>query len=102
MASDALRALAAFGRFLVVGFASGKWLRVNGGELTMSSRSVLGVIASSGSPEQQAQAHESLLDFSSRGYLHPVVRPLPFEDLPAGVEAVASGAVMGKVVMMVN
>jgi len=102
VASDALRALAAFGRFLVVGFASGKWIRVNGGELTMSSRSVLGVIASSGSPEQQARAHESLLDLSTRGYLNPVVRSLPFEDLPAGLEVVASGAVMGKVVIEVN
>ncbi len=102
VASDALRALAAFGRFLVVGFASGEWIRVNGGELTMSSRSVLGVIASSGSPQQQAGAHESLLDLSTRGYLNPVVRPLPFEDLPAGLDAVAAGAVMGKVVIEVN
>ena len=102
VASDALRALATFGRFLVVGFASGEWIRVNGGELTRSSRSVLGVIASSGSPQQQARAHESLLDLSTQGYLNPAVRPLPFEDLPAGLEAVASGAVMGKVVIEVN
>ncbi len=102
VASDALRAVAAFGRFLVVGFASGEWIRVNGGELTMSSRSVLGVIASSGSSQQQARAHESLLDLSTRGYLNPVVRPLPFEDLPAGLEAVASGAAMGKVVIELN
>ena len=102
VASDALRSLAAFGRFLVVGFASGEWIRVNGGELTMGSRSVLGVIASSGSPQQQAAAHESLLDLSTRGYLNPVVRLLPFEDLPAGLDDVASGAVMGKVVIEAN
>ena len=102
VASDALRALAKFGRFLVVGFASGKWVRINGGELTMSSRSVIGVIASSGTPEQQAEAHESLLDLAARGDLDPVVQPVRFEDLPASVEAVAEGTVMGKLVMQVD
>ena len=99
VASDALRALTNFGRFLVVGFASGKWVRINGGELTMSSRSVIGVIASSGTAEQQAQAHESLLELAARGDLNPVVHPIPFEDLPAGVEAVAEANVMGKGVL---
>jgi NADPH:quinone reductase len=102
VASDTLRALADFGRFLVVGFASGKWVRVNGGELTMSSRSVMGVIASSGTPEQQVHAHESLLDLVARGDLDPVVRAVPFEDLPASVEAVAHGTAMGKLVIRVD
>ncbi len=102
IASDALRALANFGRFLVVGFASGRWIRVNGGELTMSSRSVMGVIASSGTAEQQARAHESLLDLAARGDLNPVVKPVPFEDLPAAVEAVGEAIVMGKGVLQVD
>lgn len=102
VASAALRALADFGRYLVVGFASGKWVRINGGELTMRSRSVIGVIASSGTAEQQAEAHESLLDLAARGDLKPVVQPVPFEDLPASVEAVAEGTVMGKIVMQVD
>ena len=74
VASEAVRALANLGRFLVVGFASGKWMRINGGELIMSSRSVIGVIASSGTAGQQAEAHESLLDLAARGDLEPVVR----------------------------
>ena len=102
VASDALRALANFGRFLVVGFASGTWVRINGGELTMGSRSVIGVIASSGTAAQQVEAHESLLDLAARGDLNPVVQPVPFEDLPASVEAVAEGTVMGKLVMQVG
>ena len=102
VASAALHALAKFGRFLVVGFASGTWLRVDGAELTMSSRSVLGVIASSGSPDQQVRAHESLLALAERGSLSPVVRQLPFDELPAGLEAVAAGSIMGKVVIDVT
>lgn len=102
VASDTLRALATFGRFLVVGFASGRWINVNAAELTMRSRSVMGVIASSGSPEQQAHAHESLLDLASRGDLDPAVCPMAFEDLPAGVEAVAAGSITGKVVIRVT
>ena len=102
VASEALRALANLGRFLVVGFASGKWVRINGGELIMSSRSVIGVIASSGTAGQQAEAHESLLDLAARGDLDPVVQPVSFEDLPASVEAVAQGIVMGKLVIQVD
>ncbi len=102
VASDSLRALADFGRFLVVGFASGKWIRINGGELVTSSRSVMGVIASSGTPEQQAHAHESLLDLAARGDLDPVVQSVPFEDLPASLEAVAHGTVMGKLVIRMD
>jgi NADPH:quinone reductase len=102
VASDALRALANFGRFLVVGFASGTWVRINGGELTMGSRSVIGVIASSGTAAQQVEAHESLLDLAARGDLNPVVQPVPFEGVPASVEAVAEGTVMGKLVTQVG
>jgi NADPH:quinone reductase len=102
VAGDALRGLGKFGRFLVIGFASGQWVRIGGGELTTSSRSVIGVIASSGSSDQQTRAHESLLDLLARGDLSPVVHPLPFEDLPAGLEAIARGAVMGKIVIELN
>jgi NADPH:quinone reductase len=102
VAAEALRTLAKFGRFLVVGFASGTWVRVNGGELTMNSRSVMGVIASSGTRQQQGQAHESLLGLAARGDLNPVVHSVPFEDLPASVEAVAEGAVVGKNVIRLD
>ncbi len=68
----------------------------------MSSRSVKGVIASSGTPEQQARAHESLLDLAARGELNPVVESVPFEDLPASLKAVAEGTVMGKLVIRVG
>ena len=67
VASDTLRALANFGRFLVVGFASGTWVRINGGELTMGSRSVIGVIASSGTAAQQVEAHANSCSTSRPG-----------------------------------
>jgi NADPH2:quinone reductase len=101
-AADALQALASFGRFLVVGFASGAWLKVSGGDLTMSNRSVIGVIAHAGTPDEHASAHETMLSLVADGKLEPVVTTVAFDELPRAVEAVAAGTVMGKMVVQVN
>lgn len=101
VANDALRALAEFGRFLVVGFASGEWVTVDGGDLTMASRSVLGVIASAGTPEENLAAHESLLALAADGSLDPVVTTVGFDRLVDAVEAVEEGTAVGKMVVCV-
>lgn len=101
-AADALQALASFGRFLVVGFASGAWLKVSGGDLTLSNRSVIGVIAHAGTPDEHVSAHETMLSLVADGKLEPVVTTVAFDELPRAVEAVAAGTVMGKMVVQVN
>jgi NADPH:quinone reductase-like Zn-dependent oxidoreductase len=90
------------GRFLVVGFASGQWLQVSGGDLTLSNRSVIGVIAHAGTPEEHADAHEKMLTLAADGTLETPVTTVPFDDLPQAVEAVAAGTVIGKMVVQVD
>jgi NADPH:quinone reductase len=101
-AADALQALASFGRFLVVGFASGQWLQVSGGDLTLSNRSVIGVIAHAGTPEEHADAHERMLTLAADGALDAPVTTVPFDHLSQAVDAVAAGTVIGKMVVQVD
>ncbi len=101
VATDALRATASFGRFLVVGNASGEWIQVDGADLTMSNRSVVGVIANSGTPEENLAAHESLIGLFAEGRLDPAVTTVSFDDLADAVQSVEDGTVMGKLVVRV-
>src|SRR5271156_5381452 len=89
------------GAEVVVGFASGAWLQVSGGDLTLSNRSVIGVIAHAGTPDEHASAHETMLSLAADGKLEPVVTAVAFDELPRAVEAVATGTVMGKMVVRV-
>jgi NADPH2:quinone reductase len=102
VAADALLALASFGRFLVVGNASGAWIQVSGADLTMSNRSVVGVIANAGTAEENVAAHEWLIALAAEGLLEPVVTTVPFDQLADAVQAVADGTVLGKLVVAVG
>jgi NADPH:quinone reductase len=102
VASAALHALAGYGRFLVVGFASGEWLQLSGEEITMSNRTIVGVIASVGTPDEQQEENQTMLRLAAEGALEPVVTTVGFDELPQAVESVATGQAVGKLVVRVD
>jgi NADPH2:quinone reductase len=100
----ALRALAPFGRFLVIGFASGPIASVPLNQVLLRNRSVVGVDwgawAFSDIDANRALVEEALAMMAD-GRLHPVVpSQRPLEDAVPAMRALIDRQVTGKVVLV--
>ena len=97
----ALRGLANEGRFLAVGFASGRWPDVDVRRLVGTNVSVLGVYVGVYSRDQTAGDHEQLVAMLADGRIHSCVTDVAtFADLPVLLERVARGDAIGKAVVV--
>jgi NADPH:quinone reductase len=101
LAAAALAALGRGGRFLAVGFASGRWVEVDTQDLVIRNQSLVGVLASGPSREGEEADHEALLALAERGGLEAHVTPVAFAEVAEAVQRVASGAAVGKLVVQV-
>jgi NADPH2:quinone reductase len=102
VAQQALDAMAIGGRFLAVGFASGTWVQAPTHQLVIRNQSLVGVLASGLTPEQNDADHEALLALAEDGTLDMAITVVPFERTPEAVEAVATGSVQGKRVISIG
>jgi NADPH2:quinone reductase len=102
VAQQSLDAMAIGGRFLAVGFASGTWVQAPTHQLVIRNQSLVGVLASGLTAEENDADHEALLALAAGGTLDMAVTVVPFEQVPEAVEAVAVGTVQGKMVAMVS
>jgi NADPH2:quinone reductase len=100
-ATTALRALAPGGRFLAVGFASGTWVQADTHDLVRRNQSLVGVYAGGYTRDENEVDHEALLALAADGRLDTFTTTSAFDDLPAAMEAVAAGTVIGKLVVQV-
>jgi NADPH2:quinone reductase len=100
-AADATRCIASEGRFLLVGYASGRWLEPNTRHVVTRNYSLVGVYAGSYTREQNEHDHEALLALVDEGKLGTAVtKTVPFDELPAALDEVAQGKVVGKTVLL--
>jgi NADPH2:quinone reductase len=98
--SAATRCIAHEGRLLVVGFASGDWGRVSTPHLTQYNYSVLGVMPSGYDRAFKSGVQKQLMELYRSGAIRvPVGQVFPFEQLPDALAELASGRVMGKLVL---
>ncbi len=102
LADGLVVAMARGGRFLAVGFASGRWVEAPAARLVGRNVSLMGVLAAGWGREDDLAAHEQLLALAAQGKL--VTRPavVPFADLPDAVTRVAAGSAVGKLVLDVG
>jgi NADPH2:quinone reductase len=98
-AEASLRAIAPGGRILAVGFASGRWVHVNTAHAVRRNYSLVGVYAGGYTREETEADHEALLALVAEGRLSTFAHAVPFEALPAAVDAVGNGSVIGKTVV---
>jgi NADPH2:quinone reductase len=100
----ATKCIAHEGRILAVGFGSGSWGQVVTPHLVTRSYGVLGVMPGAGYDRSFKQrAHAELLGHWHAGRLRvPLHRVFPFDHVPAAIEEVAAGKMLGKVVVEVN
>ena len=101
LAEDAITSLARNGRFLAIGFASGRWPTVDVHDLVVTNTSLLGVIAGGQTPEELDHVHAELSALIASGRLHNAVTGTHrFADLPAALQQIADRAVIGKLVLV--
>ena len=98
---DAVRALARGGRLLAIGFASGRWPVIDIHDLVMTNTSIIGVIAGGLARRELDQIHAALEALVLDGRLrNAVTGQVAFDDLPAALQLMADGGVVGKRVVL--
>lgn len=100
--SDSTRYIAYGGRLLAVGFASGEWVKVDTAHVVQRNYALVGVYASGLTREQGEADHEALLSLAAEGKLDSFATVVGFAEIPAAVEAVGAGTVIGKMVARVS
>lgn len=103
LAEAALRATGWYGRFLVVGFASGTITKMPLNLVMLKGVDVLGVFwgeAIVRDPQEHAQNVRQLLDWTKEGKLSPHIHgTYSLEDTPKALAAIANREVKGKVII---
>ena len=89
---------------LAVGFGSGSWGQVVTPHLVARSYSVMGVMPGAAYDRAfKERAHAELVAHWQAGRLRvPLHRVFPFAEVPAAIEEVAAGRMLGKVVVEVG
>jgi NADPH2:quinone reductase len=99
----AFKAIAFEGRFVVIGFASGEWARVNVSDTLLGNVSLIGAMPTGFSPEFYVGAHRDLMKYWNDGKLKVVGNQVfEFDDGLKAIQHIASGKVEGKVVVRVS
>jgi NADPH2:quinone reductase len=99
LADASVRAMAPFARLLAVGFASGTWAQPPTHQLVRANASLVGVYPSGLTRADQEADHEALLALHAQGKLESFATVRSFAGLPDAVDAVATGGVIGKMVI---
>lgn len=100
-AEDAAGALARFGRWLAVGFASGAWPVAQTHQLVWANASLMGVLAAGNTRAELDEIHTRLSGLIGEGRLrNAVTEQVPFDDLPGALQRMADRRVVGKMVMV--
>jgi len=98
----AFKAVAFEGRFVVIGFASGEWARIDISETLFGNISLVGAMPTGFKPEFYSKAHNVLMDYWKEGKLKVVGNQVfEFEDGLKAIQHIASGKVEGKVVVRI-
>jgi NADPH2:quinone reductase len=101
LAEDVVTALGRNGRFLLIGFASGRWPSIDPHELVRTNTSLVGVIAGGQSTEELDRVHAELGELVRSGRLRNSVTATPaFAELPAALRELADRRVVGKQVLV--
>jgi NADPH2:quinone reductase len=102
-ARAAFKAIAFEGRFVVIGFASGEWARVNVSDTLLGNVSLIGAMPTGFSAEFFHDAHRDLMNHWHDGKLKVVGnQAFEFQDGLTAIQQIAAGKVQGKVVVRVS
>jgi NADPH:quinone reductase len=101
LAADAVRAIAAEGRMLLVGFASGTWASVSPIHVVGRNYSVIGVYAGGYSRAFLDYAQDEMSRLYEEGRITTTVtRTVPFARLPEALEELSQRSTLGRSVLV--
>jgi NADPH:quinone reductase len=101
LAEDVITSLGRNGRFLAIGFASGRWPTVDAHALVVTNTSFVGVIAGGQTDDEVSAIHAGLSELIASGHLrNAVTAEVPFDDLPGALQQLADRRVVGKLVLV--
>jgi NADPH2:quinone reductase len=99
----AFKATAFEGRFLVIGYASGEWPKIELPETLPRNISLVGAMPVGFSPDLLLEAHQDLIGHWQRGEIKASnVQTFEFADALKAIEHIAAGKVEGKVVVRIH
>ncbi len=94
------RSIANEGRFLLVGFAGGRWPSLDPELLVNGNFSLIGVYVGAYDQAHTRAVYDEVLPMLADGSLtSPVTRRFDFEELPAALAALADRSAVGKYVL---
>lgn len=98
---EAFNCIAQEGRFMLVGWASGKWPNIEGWKTLMRNCSLVGVYAGrSFGRDVHEEIHRGLMAFYEQGKIRSLTtRTIGFADVPAALEALPTSTQLGRTVM---
>jgi NADPH2:quinone reductase len=97
----ASRCLARGGRFLLVGFAAGRWPTIDAARLVGRNASAVGVYVGAYDRLEHEADHAAMLRLVEAGRLHSnVTSTVGFDEIPTALEVLARGEVIGKTVAL--
>jgi NADPH2:quinone reductase len=104
LAEPSLRALRWFGRYVVIGFASGEIPRLPANQMLLNNRSVIGVDWGAWTmrdPDGHRRLLDDALDLAASGRLHPV-QPVEysFDRVADALDALLGREIIGKVALV--
>lgn len=89
------------GRLLCVGFASGRWPKLDTHDLVVTNTSLVGVFAGGYSRQEVEDMHAGLSALVSAGRLrNAVTETVPFAELPGALQRMGDREVVGKLVLV--
>ena len=99
---EAFGLIAMEGRFMLVGFASGRWPAIEAWHTLGKNCSLVGVYAGrSFGGDVHALAHRQMMELYRQGKLHDLhAKQVGFADVPMALAEVGAGTVLGRTVMM--
>ena len=100
IAAAALGVVARYGRFAVVGFASGAWVDLDPADMVRRNYAVVGVLAAGFTAEENAEHMDALRSLAETGRIAtPIGAIAAMADVPAVIATVAAGTTPGKLVV---
>ena len=100
--TDALKAIAHDGRFVLIGFAAGSWTKFEPGDVVGRSYSVVGAFMGNRRRAQIEEAKADLADWVKRGLISPPIdQVFAFDEVPQLMTRLEKGEMLGKMVLKV-
>lgn len=100
LGNQATQCLARHGRFGLIGYASGSWVKLDPLDMVLKDYSVVGILSGFLPPQEFSAVSSVLIDLVKAGKIRtPVTKTVAFSDAPSALSEMEKGELPGKIVI---